>query len=102
LSAREDICDDFCLFKIQTSKLSKRFHRNERNIVFRLKLPEARCGRIHIHDKAPSNSRDVAGKDSSSSRENKECFLQKPYSSPVLLQTVRQCLDEDSNKASGG
>ena len=45
-------------------------------------------------------SRDVAGKDSSASRSNKWRFLQKPYSSPNLLQTVRQSLDEGGKQAS--
>jgi FixJ family two-component response regulator len=41
-------------------------------------------------------SADVAGKDTDFIRRTKSYFLQKPCSSSVLLQTVRQCLDEAS------
>ena len=43
---------------------------------------------------------DVAGKNSSPTQGNKWRFLQKPYSSPNLLQTVRQSLDEGGKEAS--
>jgi YesN/AraC family two-component response regulator len=39
-------------------------------------------------------SRDLAGKDTDFIRRTKSYFLQKPCSSSVLLQTVRQCLDK--------
>ncbi|HWX20682.1 MAG TPA: response regulator [Candidatus Binatia bacterium] len=37
---------------------------------------------------------DVAGRDTEFIRRSKSCFLQKPYPSNLLLETVRHCLDE--------
>jgi FixJ family two-component response regulator len=37
---------------------------------------------------------EVVGKDTEFIRRNKRYFLQKPFSSNLLLRTIRQCLDE--------
>jgi two-component system, cell cycle sensor histidine kinase and response regulator CckA len=37
---------------------------------------------------------DVAGRDTEFIQRSKSRFLQKPYPSNLLLETVRQCLDE--------
>lgn len=40
-------------------------------------------------------SADVIGKDAGFFRRSNTGFLQKPFSSQALLQTVRHCLDEE-------
>src|SRR5437879_1566222 len=53
--AAGDIGKHAGLLEIDASILGDRFHRHERNFVFRLEVSETRRGRIDLHDKTPAD-----------------------------------------------
>jgi CheY-like chemotaxis protein len=64
---------------------------NGRDLAERIRAINPNLSVIFMSGYSP----EIAGKDTGFFRKNKTAFLQKPFPATTLLQTVRECVDEE-------